>query len=59
LCFIWLVTRHIFFNRQACTTEKIGEVEFLDVNHYATTEDDFGFVTEDFVKPTVEEREFV
>ena len=41
--------------RQACTAEKTGEVEFLDVNHCVTIEDDFGFVTKDFVKPTAEE----
>ena len=28
--------------RQACTPEKTGEVEFLDVNHCVTIEDDFG-----------------
>jgi len=33
--------------RQACTAEKTGEVEFLDVNHCVTTEDDFDFVTKD------------
>jgi len=37
--------------RQTCTTEKTGEVEFLDVNHCVTVEDDFGFVTKDFVNP--------
>ena len=31
--------------RQACTSEKTGEVEFLDVNHCVTIEDDFVFVT--------------
>ena len=45
--------------RQACTTEKIGEVEFLGVNHCVTIEDDFGFVTKDFVKPTAEGRQFI
>ena len=45
--------------RQACTAEKTGEVEFLDVNHCAATEDDFGFVTKDFVKPTAEGRQFM
>ena len=45
--------------RQACTAEKTGEVEFLDVNHCVTIEDDFGFVTKDFVKPTAEERQFI
>ena len=43
----------------ACTAEKTGEVEFLDVNHCVTIEDDFGFVTKDFVKPTVEGRQFI
>ena len=38
--------------RQACTAEKTGEIEFLDVNHCVPIEDDFGFVTKDFVKPT-------
>ena len=38
--------------RQAYTAKKTGEVEFLDVNHCITIEDDFGFVTKDFVKPT-------
>jgi len=33
--------------RQACIAEKTGEVEFLDVNHCVTIEDDFGFVTKD------------
>ena len=28
--------------RQACTAEKTGEVEFLDVNHCGTIKDDFG-----------------
>jgi len=37
--------------RQACTADQKGEVEFLDVNHFITTDDDFGFVTKDFVKP--------
>jgi len=45
--------------RQACTAEKTGEVEFLDVNHCVTIEDDFGFVTEDFVKPAAEGRQFI
>jgi len=45
--------------RQACIAEKAGEVEFLDVNHCVTIEDDFGFVTEDFVKPTAEGRQFI
>ena len=45
--------------RQACTAEKTGEVEFLDVNHCVTIEDNFGFVTKDFVKPTAEGRQFV
>ena len=45
--------------RQACTAEKTAEVEFLDVNHCVTIEDDFGFVTKDFVKPTAEGRHFI
>jgi len=45
--------------RQACTAEKTGEVEFLDVNHCVTIEDDFGFVTKDVVKPTAEGRQFI
>jgi len=45
--------------RQAYTAKKTGEVEFLDVNHCITIEDDFGFVTKDFVKPTAEERQFI
>ena len=45
--------------QQACTAEKTGEVEFLDVNHCVTIEDDFDFVTKDFVKPTVEVRQFI
>ena len=45
--------------RQACIAEKTGEVEFLDVNHCVTIEDDFGFVTKDFVKPTAEGRQFI
>jgi len=40
--------------RQACTADQNGEVEFLDVNHCITTDDDF--VTKDFVKPTAEGR---
>jgi len=40
--------------RQACTVEQAGEVEFLDVDHSMTTEDDFGFVTKDLVQPTAE-----
>jgi len=39
---------------QVCTAEQMGEVEFLDINHYTTTEYDFGFVTKDFVKPSLE-----
>jgi len=46
-------------SRQACTAEKTGEVEFLDVNHCVTIEDDFIFVTKDFVKPTAEGRKFI
>ena len=40
-------------------TERTGEVEFLDVNHCVTIEDDFGIVTKDFVKPTAEGRQFI
>jgi len=35
------------------------KVGFLDVNHCITTDDDFGFVTKDFRKPTVEGRQFI
>jgi len=45
--------------RQAWTADRKGEVEFLDVNHCITTDDDFGFVTKDFVKPTAEGRQFI
>ena len=45
--------------RQACTAEKTGEVEFLDVNHCVTIEEDFGFVSKDFVKPTTDGRQFI
>jgi len=46
--------------RQACTADQKGEVKLLDVNnHCITTNDDFGFVTEDFVKPTAEGRQFI
>jgi len=41
--------------RQAYTAEKTVDVEFLDVNHCVTIEDDFGSVTKDFVKPTATE----
>ena len=41
--------------RQACTADRKGEVEFLDVNHYITTDDNFGIVTTDFVKVTQRE----
>ena len=44
---------------QACTADQKGEVEFLDVNHCITTDDDFGFVTKDFVKPTADRRQFI
>jgi len=44
---------------QAFTAEKTGEVEFLDVNHCVTIEDDFGFITKDFVKSTAEGRQFI
>jgi len=45
--------------RQAWTADQKREVEFLDVNHCITTDDDFGFVTKDFVKPTAEGRQFI
>jgi len=32
----------------------MGDVEFLDVNNCRTTDDDFGFVTKYFTKPTAE-----
>ena len=41
-----------------CTAEKTSEVEFRDVNHCVTIEDNFGFVTKDFVKPTAEGMQF-
>ena len=41
--------------RQSCTAEKTGEAEFLDVSHCVTFDDDFGFVTKDFLKPPAEE----
>jgi len=44
---------------QACTANQKGEVEFLDVNHCITADDDFGFITKDFVKPTAEGRQFI
>jgi len=34
----------------------VGKLEFLDVKHCTTTEDDFGFVIKDFPKPRVEGR---
>jgi len=45
--------------RQTCTAKQKGKVEFLDVNQCVTIEDDFGFVTKDFVKPTVKGRQFI
>ena len=45
--------------RQAWSAEKTGEDEFLDVSLCVTIEDDFGFVTKDFVKPTAEGRQFI
>jgi len=39
----------------AYTAELTGEVEFLHVGHCVSTDDDFRFVTKDFVKPTAEE----
>jgi len=44
---------------QACTANQKGEVEYLDVNHCIPTEDDFGFATKDFIKPTAEGRRFI
>ena len=44
---------------QACTADRKGEVEFLDVNHCITTDDDFSFVTKDFVKPTAEGSQYI
>jgi len=35
---------------QVCTEEQMAEVDFLGINHCMTTEDDFGFVTKDFVE---------
>jgi len=43
---------------QACTANQKDEVEFLDVNHCITTDNDFSFVTKDFVKPTAERKQF-
>ena len=54
-----LLTRYETSSLLACTAEKTDEVEFLDVNHCVTIEDDFGFVTKDFVKPTAEGRQFI
>jgi len=45
--------------RQACTSDQKDEVEFLDVNHCITTDEDFSFVTKDFAKPTAEGRQFI
>jgi len=46
--------------RQACTADQKREVEFLHVNDcIITTDDDFGFVTKGFVKPTAEGRQFI
>jgi len=51
---------HAFFDlctvvqvKCSCTSEQTIEVEFLDVNHCITAEDDFGFVTKDLVNPRV------
>jgi len=55
ICQRWFGTNF----RQACTADQKDEVEFLDVNHCITADDDFGFVTEDFVKPTAEGRQFI
>ena len=41
------------------TADQTGELELLDVDHCITTEDDFGFVTKDFVKPTGEGKQFI
>jgi len=40
-------------------TVRKGEVEFLDVNHCITTDDDFGFVTKGFMKLTAMGRRFI
>jgi len=34
-------------------------VEFQDVSPFISIEDDFGFVTKDFEKPTAEGRQFI
>jgi len=44
---------------QVCTAHQKGEVEFLDVNHCISPDDDFGFVTKDFIKPTAEGKQFI
>jgi len=45
--------------RQACTADQKGEVGFLHVKHCKSTDDDFGFVTRDFTKPTAEGRQYI
>lgn len=35
------------------------EVEFMDVNHMLDPDDQFGFITRDFIKPTATERLFL
>jgi len=45
--------------RQACTHDRSGEVEFLEFTHCIATDGDFRFVANNFLKPTVEEREFL
>jgi len=47
------------WHRQACTADQKGEVKFLDVNHCITIDDDFSFVTKNFVKLTAEGRQFI
>jgi len=37
----------------------MGEVEFLDISRCRNPEGDFGLVTEDFLEPTAEGREFI
>jgi len=56
---IWQALTSAFANsgleltfRQACTADQKGEVQFLDSNHRVTTDNDFRFVTKDFIKPT-------
>jgi len=41
---------------QVCTADQTSKVEFLNTNCCITTENDFAFVTKDFVKLTAEGR---